>query len=111
MCFTFDETLKRNIMKNIATENDISTIIKMLTGLTPVIIDTEDRYLVSLGIMNPLEVGYNKNRKILPESVMRRSALLTMLKTLCEMMEDEGSFIQWIAETSSRDRFFCIQSN
>lgn len=93
------------------TESKISTIIEMLTGLTPVIIDSEDRYLVSLGIMNPLEIGYDKSRKLLSEDVMRRSALLTMLRTLCEMMQDEDSFAEWLRETSNRFKYPELLSN
>ena len=84
--------------------------IELLTGMKPVVIDTQDKYILSLGIMNPLEVGYNKHME-LASDVMYRSALISMLETICDLMKDEGKFNIWLEETSSRTRFPLIQSN
>lgn len=82
------------------TEGRVIDAIKSLTGLEPWEVVSNDRYSLNLGRNNPLEIGYDKNRKLLSEDTMRRSALLTMLKTLAEMATDDVSFSLWLFETS-----------
>ena len=76
--------------------NDIEKCINILTKLTPVEEITEDRYLLRLGNKYPIEIGYDKQRKILSEDVMRYSALIKLLSQICEMMKDEANFMIWI---------------
>jgi hypothetical protein len=82
------------------TEMRLKDAIKSLTGLDPWERVSDDRYTLILGHLKPLEIGYDKNRKLLSEDAMRKGALITMLKTLAEMAMDEVSFSGWLFETT-----------
>ncbi len=79
-------------------EDQILKAITHLTGLTPIEKVTEDRYCLKLGNKNPLEIGYDKSRRLFIVENMRYSALVKMLNVLTEMMKDYNSFIDWIKE-------------
>ena len=76
-------------------ETDIEKCIFILTGLTPIEEVTGDRYVLKLGTKHPLEIGYNKQRKLLTEEIMRYSALIAMLEQICIMMKEQSLFIMW----------------
>jgi len=83
---------------------DVSKIkqaIELLTGLSPKEVITEDRYCLSLGDKRPLEVGYDKRRKVLTEANMSFSAHLKMLSELSIMMREEVDFLVWVSEQSA----------
>jgi hypothetical protein len=84
-------------MKNI-DETKLEEAVQLMTGLSCIEVNTSDRYSLKLGTKNPLEVGYDKHRKLLKGDVMRKSALITIIKTLGEMMRDEMQFISWVNE-------------
>jgi hypothetical protein len=80
--------------------NNIIEAIKVITGLTPVEEISNDRYCLKLGTKNPLEIGYDKNRKLIPEDKMKYSALIKMLEIISNMMQSESEFIDWLDENS-----------
>lgn len=81
-------------------EKDIENCINILTKLNPTEEVTPDRYCLKLGTKNPLEIGYDKNRKLLSEETMRYSSLIRMLEEVCRMMKDEAEFIVWREENA-----------
>jgi len=87
-------------MCEIIKEEDVEKCINILTKLTPIEDITEDRYCLRLGNKNPLEIGYDKKRKLLSESTMKYSALIRMLEEVCKMMKDDEEFILWREENA-----------
>lgn len=81
-------------------EEDVEKCINILTGLIPTEEITEDMYCLKLGAKNPLEIGYDKKRKLLSEETMKYSALIRMLEEICKMMKDEAEFILWKEENN-----------
>lgn len=70
--------------------------IYQLTGLYPVENITDERYCLSLGTKHPLEIGYDKNRKVLTERNMSFSAHLEMVSQLVNMAKNWEAFVDWI---------------
>lgn len=73
----------------------IASAIKLITGLVPIETITEERYVLSLGEVDPIEVGYDKKRKLLSEDSMSFSAHVTLLEHLAKFMKDEAHFLIW----------------
>lgn len=88
--------------------NKIKQAIELLTGLTPKETITEDRYCLSLGCKRPLEVGYDKRRKVLTEENMSFSAHLKMLSELSIMMREEANFLVWLSEQPLEQNHVCV---
>lgn len=82
-------------------ESDVEKCIVILTKLTPIEEITEDRYLLKLGTKNPLEIGYDKKRRLLSEEIMKYSALIRMLEEVCKMMKNDAEFIVWREENAT----------
>lgn len=76
----------------------IADAIFLITGLSLNEKITEDRYSLSLGIKKPIEIGYDKKRKILTEENMSFSAHVKMLETLSQFMQDYFEFNIWLYE-------------
>lgn len=77
--------------------NKIAQAIELLTGIYPKEVITDNRYCLSLGDNRPLEIGYDKSRKILTEENMSFSAHLKMLSEISLMMRDNIEFMVWIS--------------
>lgn len=85
---------------NSIKEEDIEKCIFILTGAKPIEAITNNKYALILGNKNPLEIGYDKNRKLLTEERMKYSALIAMLENICHMMKNEAEFIVWREENA-----------
>ena len=91
-------------MKIKDTETKIEQCIELLTGMVCTETITDNRYTLKLGTGDPLEVGYNKKRRVLvgkalSATTMRYSAKLKMLQMICEwMMDNIDEFSNWTAK-------------
>jgi hypothetical protein len=77
-------------------EDRIIEAIKLLTGLTPSEEITTNWYCLKLGTISHLEIGYDRNRKLLPVDIMKYSASVKMVEIIGQMMQNENEFLKWI---------------
>jgi len=70
--------------------------IENITGFIPEEIVSPDRYCLKLGKKEPLEIGYDKKRRLLSENTMRYSAHVKMLSVVCDMMKSPKALLDWI---------------
>lgn len=78
-------------------EHRIKIAIFTLTGLEPIEDYNSEKYHLRLGGVDPIIIGYSEDkRKLYTFLDLRYSALIAMLKTLCEMMGDDKTFEIWI---------------
>jgi hypothetical protein len=82
-------------MKEINTDKVIDAI-KLLTGLTPVEEITPARYAFKLGSVTPIELVYDKNKRVLSEDKMKYSASIKMIEVIGQMMQNGDYFLKWI---------------
>jgi len=86
-------------MIDIITRMDVSKIsdsIELITGIKPTETITEEKYVLKLGSIDPLVIGYDKKRKLLTEENMSRCAHIKMLEELSQMMKEEAEFLIWV---------------
>ncbi len=82
-------------MAHTINTKDIAECIEVLTTIKPEETITPDRYELRLGRKDPLEMGYDKSRRLAPEEQLSRSAHIRMLQEVCEMMKLGDQFIEW----------------
>lgn len=75
----------------------IKVAIFTLTGLEPTEDSSPEKYHLRLGKINPIIVGYSEaKRKLYMLGDLKYSALVEMLKAICEMMGNEKEFKIWL---------------
>ncbi len=76
-------------------ENGIIEFCFNLTGMKPKEINTTDKYILKLGIFQPLEIVFIKKNHN-QDTDFRRSSYIKMLEILVSMLKNEPEFLIWI---------------
>lgn len=80
-------------------DEEIKKFVVAITGLPIKEIEKGDKWCISVGVTNPIEIGFSKSKhpQISTES-MRYSAYCALLKVISEQMRDVNQFIKWVNE-------------
>ncbi len=81
-------------------ERTIKDAILLLTGMEVKVGSTLERYALTLGVHDPIIIGYNKARGI-NDSDMHYSGLVKMLESVCQLMKDPNFFMEWTEKNLS----------
>lgn len=94
-CATQSKTSSIHILPSTIDLKAIQNAIKVLTGLSPKVSTTEERYQISLGNNDPFEIGFDKRRNVLEEDVMEFSIHLKLIEEISKFMRDEAQYLIW----------------
>lgn len=72
----------------------VDKAIEMLTGILPEDHETDDRFLLTLGHEDPIEIGYDKTRHG-PELDYKYMSRVKCLECISELMKSGSEFLIW----------------